>query len=423
MTDSNNRKTLRMPITNVFARGGFSVTVSFGSEFDTAELVLDTGSSTLVVKQSAYESINDRELVATSYAQCVRYGMGGWYGPVVKTGVDMITHDGKMLLDNAHVSIATECMEGCFAEADGILGLAFKELNDSHCLKEYLAEKSVNPRLTYPWTNTQIESQTIKSFKSFLKNKPKDELKPYFTNLEEQGISANKFSFITRRSSIHHAKSGLTNQELKQDPLNQGLFILGGGEEDVDLYEGDFVRIKVIDDVYYNVRLLQVKVGDFAPFDVPVLKGKELQKYHSNAFIDTGASLIVLDNVVFNYIIECFEKINPEFKTILEPFLSFEYIEEGIDINKVNLAEWPDIEFIFEAADSAGSSHVSLFCHADQYWQVNAPSHGQISFKIISQLPGWPDQSILGLPLLSDYYVIFARFESEFGDIKVAKAK
>lgn len=417
------RKTLRMPITNVYARGGFSATISFGSELDTAELILDTGSSTLVVKQAAYESINDRELVATSYAQCVKYGMGGWYGPIVKTGVDMITHDGIMLLDNAHVSIATEYQKGCFAEADGILGLAFRELNDSHCLKDYLAGESVNPQLTYPWSNTNIEKQSVKEFKQFLRSKPKDELKPYFTKLEEQGISANKFSFVTHRSSIHHAKPDLTSDELKQDPLNQGLFILGGGEEDSDLYEGEFTRLKVVDDVYYNVRLLKVKIGEFEPFDAPLLEGKDLVRHHSNAIIDTGASLMVLDNVVFNYIIDCFEKINPDFKKILEPFLSFEYVEEGVDSCLVNIAEWPDIEFTFEASLDSEEKEVTLVCRPEDYWQINAPSHGQIAFKIISQLPGWPDQSILGLPLLSGYYVIFARFENEFGDIKIAKAK
>ena len=61
-------------------------------------------------------------------------------------------------------------------------------------------------------------------------------------------------------------------------------------------------------------------------------------------------------------------------------------------------------------------------CKAKDYWQVNAPKHGEASFKILSQLPNWPDQSILGLPLISNYYVIFARFENEFGDIKFAEA-
>lgn len=420
---SNERNSLRMPTTNVFARGGHSVTVSFGSEFDTAELILDTGSSTLVVSQTAYESKFDQELQATTYAQCIRYGMGGWYGPVVKTGVDMICHDGKMLLDDAHVAIATEFSKGSFAEADGILGLAFHGLNDGHCLKNYLEQQEIDPSVTYPWTTTQIESQSVKEFKKFLKGKPKEDLKPYFTRLEELGISANKFSFIAHRSSIHHAKPDLTPEKLKEDPLNQGMFILGGGEEDQDLYEGEFIKLKVIDDVYYNVRLMKVRVAGFDAFDAPKLKGKELERHHSNAFIDTGASYIVLDNVVFEYIMQCLESIKPEFKEILEPFHTFEYKEEGVPAEKVNLEEWPDIEFIFQASDSVDEEEVSLMCHAHDYWQVNSPTHGQVCFKFASQLPGWPDQSILGLPLMSGYYTIFARFVGELGEIKVARAK
>ncbi|MGX5173779.1 pepsin-like aspartic protease [Aliikangiella sp. IMCC44653] len=416
-------KSLRMPMTNVYARGGFSVTVSFGSEKDTAELVLDTGSSTLVVSKAAYESHLDAELVATSFVQCIRYGIGGWYGPVVKTGVDMFAANDKMLLDNVNVAIAVEMTQGTFAEADGILGLAFHELNDAHDLTSYFQTVPLDPAVSYPWDDTKIAKQSAGDFYKYLKNYPKEELKPYFTKLEEEGISANRFAILAHRSSIHHAENNLSKEQLKQDPLNQGLFILGGGAEDKDLYQGDFKRIKVIDDVYYNVRLLKVKVGEFDAFNAPLLTGRDLTRHHSNAFIDTGASAIVLDNVVYNYIIDCFEKTNPNFKNILEPFLTFENKEKGIDANLVNLNEWPDIEFIFEGSLDSPEKEVSLMCKAEDYWQVNAPQHGQISFKIISQLPGWPDQSILGLPLMAGYFVVFARFENQFGSMKFAQAK
>ena len=41
---------LRMPITNVFGQGDYSVTLHLGSEKSPVNLLLDTGSSTLVVK-------------------------------------------------------------------------------------------------------------------------------------------------------------------------------------------------------------------------------------------------------------------------------------------------------------------------------------------------------------------------------------
>lgn len=74
-----------MPTTNVYAKGGFTVSIKLGSGLDYANLVLDTGSSTLVVSQQAYQSNIDHCLQATSLAQSVSYGIGGWYGPVVKT--------------------------------------------------------------------------------------------------------------------------------------------------------------------------------------------------------------------------------------------------------------------------------------------------------------------------------------------------
>jgi len=423
MNDQSTRKSLRMPITNIYAKGGFSVSVKIGSELNPVNLVLDTGSSTLVVTSGAYSSATDKSLQATSYAQSVSYGLGGWYGSVVKTDVDMLAQGMSLFLAETHVSIAEVTKPGCFANADGILGLAFHELNRCHNLNDYLTEQNVTPAVTHPWQPEEFDKESIKDFKKFLKPYPKEEIKPYFTQLEDNGVSPNKFSFLSRRSSIHHHSPKLTNQQLQQDPLNQGLFILGGGVEDTDLYEGELQLIKVIDDVYYNVRLLKVKVAGFEPFEVPKLIGKEQERHHSNAFVDTGASLLVLDNVVFNYFIECFEKINPEFKTILEPFLSFEGVEEGVPLEKLNLADWPELEFIFEASVDSKEDEVSWILKPDDYWQVNAPEYGQASFKILSQLPGWPDQSIIGLPLLTDYYVVFARFENEFGDIKFAPAK
>lgn len=321
------------------------------------------------------------------------------------------------------MAIAEVSQKNSFADADGILGLAFHQLNHGHNLAQYLSEKKVNPKKTFPWKTTEIKETSIKEFDQFLNKNPRECIKPYFTQLEEEAICPNRFSFIASRSSIHHVSKNLTPDELKQDPLNQGLFLLGAGVEETDLHHGEFERIRVIDDVYYNVRLLKIRVGEFEAFDVPKLKGKELERHHSNAFIDTGASLIVLDNTVFNYVIDCFEKINPEFKMLLEPFLSFEGVEEGINLNKINLSQWTDIEFIFEAAVDSDKKEVSWFCKPNDYWQVNAPSYGQASFKLLSQLPGWPDQSILGLPLLTNYYVVFARFENEFGDIKFARAK
>ena len=330
--------------------------------------------------------------------------------------------DNKLVLQDTHVSIAKVCMENDFAGADGILGLAFHQLNPCHDLSIHMQENMISPALTYPWRQLATKTPTIKEFHQFLQTQPQRDIEPYYTQLERQGVALNKFSFLAKRSSVHKGSAKATQSQLISDPLNQGCFILGGGTEQTTMYQGSFKRIRVIEDVYYNVRLLKVKVAGFDAFDVPLLKGKELRKHHSNAFIDTGASLIVLEKAVFSYVINCFEQINSNFKKLLQPFLCFDGTERGIAMNKLKLDEWPDIEFIFEAAMDSQDKQQSIFCKAKNYWQINAPQYNQATFKIISQLPGWPQQTILGLPLICDYYVIFARFENDYGDIKFAQA-
>src|SRR5688572_27796090 len=66
-----------------YAKGAYTVALEFGSERDRANLVLDTGSSTLVVLPSAYDATRDRSLKATPWAQQVKYGQGSWAGPVL----------------------------------------------------------------------------------------------------------------------------------------------------------------------------------------------------------------------------------------------------------------------------------------------------------------------------------------------------
>lgn len=83
---------LRMPITNVFGQGDYSATLHLGSEKSPVNLLLDTGSSTLVVKSSAYQASLDKKLTASSAVQEVNYGVGGWNGPVIYTRINIHEH-------------------------------------------------------------------------------------------------------------------------------------------------------------------------------------------------------------------------------------------------------------------------------------------------------------------------------------------
>lgn len=64
-----------------YAKGAYTVALEFGSQRDRANLLLDTGSSSLMVLPTAYAAASDRSLKATSWAQQVKYGQGSWAGP------------------------------------------------------------------------------------------------------------------------------------------------------------------------------------------------------------------------------------------------------------------------------------------------------------------------------------------------------
>jgi hypothetical protein len=96
----------------------------------------------------------------------------------------------------------------------------------------------------------------------------------------------------------------------------------------------------------------------------------------------------------------------------------------GIDIDKLKLEQWPTIYFNFvsePATATTAEKVVQLACIPETYWQVNTPNYNKACFRILSQLPQWPDQSIIGLPLLNNYYVIFDRSVHKTGIVKFAQ--
>lgn len=79
---------------------------------------------------------------------------------------------------------------------------------------------------------------------------------------------------------------------------------------------------------------------------------------------------------------------------------------------RVKLDEWPDLHFVFEGFDG---ENVTLTMTPDTYWQTHAP----ISFQFIT-LFKWPNQSVLGLPLMNNYFTIFDRQDRANGSVKFA---
>jgi len=436
---------LTMPITNVFGQGDYTVTLHLGSNKSPVNLMLDTGSSTLVVKNDSYQAAQDKNLTASTIVQEVNYGIGGWNGPVIYTSIDIhehcqttnhsqnIANSPSMKLTSAPVALVQSAKQSkTFAKSDGILGLAYHHLNKGFDFSQYFIDNNINPPKSYPWPFDKTQSEDLASFKKLSWKYPEHDVSPYFTLLAEQKLSANKFAFYSKRSSVHinEVNSSKTDKapdsELAKDPLNKGLLILGGGEEKTDLYQGDFQSIKVEHDVYYNVALKSVQVGTSKVIPAAPLEQKHLKGYFTNAIIDTGAAGIVLTAEIYQQVIDDLISCNTQFAQCLAPFKEMSAQLTGIDASKLDLSQWPTLYFTFVSeAETPNSPEIIevLACSPQTYWQINTPTYNKACFRLLSQLPQWPNQSIIGLPLLNNYYVVFDRSAEDTGMVKFAKQK
>ncbi|WP_228730117.1 pepsin-like aspartic protease [Shewanella sedimentimangrovi] len=467
-------RVLALPLTNVLAEGGYSAAVRLGSQQDKVNLIIDTGSSTLVVHENRYQPKDDKNLSATTLAQEVCYGQGGWLGPVVHTRFEALDAG----LEAMPLALVHAEAEHSFLDCDGIWGMAYHSLNRGYNMESYLTEHGADPRLTFPWpfpeSGHPLFQSELNDFKQLLTGMPEQDVPTAFTQMEQQGVVSNRFAFIARRSSIHYAKTDLSREQLALDPLNQGWLILGGDERLSRHFEGDFTDLKLVHDRYYNVNLLGLSlvlhgkpVSGFEAISVPSAVEAGLSRGSSNAILDTGASLLALPAQAFDEVIAGFKQTVPNAEALLEPFLGDmtqikQAQAEGIDMQQLDLDLWPTLQFHFEGVDSESArvsdsvsdqesdqegacgpsdscvssdnaqsacgpsdsaQKATLECPPHCYWQLNSPAPGRAVFKLMGQLPNWPAQSILGLPLLSAYFVLFQRDKGEYGQVRFAKPK
>jgi hypothetical protein len=400
-----------IPITNVFGDGDYTAEILVGSKAVAANVIVDTGSSTVAIQQTNYKAANDKSLNTTAWAQDVTYGTGGWAGPVVMTDLTMGSGKSAVTLKNAPMAIAAEQEPNNFGAADGILGLAYTPLNGGTNLHSYLAAHGVNPPVTFPWPfPVQNTTAAVTQFEKFLAAMPPQMITPYFTLLEEQGIVPNKFAFYTLRSAVSAALA-----DPSKDPLNAGQLILGGGEEQQGLYQGAFVNVDVLDDLYYNTNLKAVQVEGCPAVAVKPLPQQLVSQMGSNSIVDSGTNSLVLASDAFSAIMSSLQTLSAQFVKLAEKALKS---DTGIPSSQVNLAKWPSITFTL--AGEQGED-IPLTCAPDTYWQTDNPAAGRAVFQISSgqQMP----QSILGLPLMNNYYTVFDRSLDPAGVIRFAKIK
>ena len=365
---------IKLPISNVLLGSDYTGEILVGTSQKKMNVILDTGSSTLAIDGKNFNPTADRNTTTTNIAQEVQYGSGSWVGAVVRTSVGL---SNAVSLKNVNLAVTYQDSENIFGKAQGIWGLAYEKLNNSYLM----------PANT--WKHKYDADRIVTGKEA--------DLDPYFGQLEEAGIVANKFAFYTKRSIVSAATANPST-----DPLNQGVFVIGGGEEEDQFYTGSFTQVAVLDDIYYNTKLLSVRVGNQPSIPVPPLPAGSPNP--SNSIVDSGTNSLLIDQTLFDRILASFGAINPEFATMLQNYALSS--GQGVDQTQIELSAWPDLTLSLEGADGLP---VSLTVTAGNYWQFDAGQQGLAIANMFGDDGHMGGMSILGLPLFNCYYTVFDR--------------
>jgi hypothetical protein len=265
--------------------------------------------------------------------------------------------------------------KGDFVGVDGILGLAYRSLNDAVNLLCHLTKRKVNPPVTYPWPFEKGDFAARWShFAKLVASRDAfhAEVEPYFAELASQGLVMNKFAFYTLRSWVRVASR--KPAAMARDPQNNGFFVLGGGEEQRHLYTGSFKKVAVVHDAYYNTDLLAVQVDGCPAVRAGRLQGQFRANSISNSIVDSGTNVLSLSNDVCQGVIGSLAKLNPQFIPLIQ-----QAGQGSVPSSSVKLAEWPGIHFYLKGVDG---KPVKLTCSPETYWQDQHPAPGRSVIQI-----------------------------------------
>jgi Eukaryotic aspartyl protease len=372
---------LRIPINNALMGGDYTVPLSVGTGTEPVNLLLDTGSSMLVVNGAAYDPSTDPNATTTQLLQTASFMSGTFMASVVRTSVGLAEAEAGpvVTLPGANLAVTYDNRPGTFGQADGIFGLAYAALDTAYRM----------PADT--WKNRYQASQ--------LGLGQQADLDPYISQAAIAGLVSEKFAFAVRRSATRQVLDDPAG-----DPLNNGLFILGGGLDCNDLYAGPVTSVAVVHEQYYNANLLAVQVGEQTISVAPAAPGARVA---SNAIIDSGAGNITLDQGLYTRIIALFDAINPEFATALEKYGPGS--SGGCDQSQIDLTRWPPIQLVFQSSDG-GQARVTVA--AQDYWQFDSVSRGTATSTLCGDNGMLAGQSNFGLPIFCGHYVVFDRTAS-----------
>lgn len=415
---------VELATTLAYAQGGYSIALAVGSEGQRVNVMLDTGSSSLAFFAGRYDPARDACAKATTLAQEIRYGGGAWAGPVLRSRLAFGEGRHARAIDDGQFALV-ESEARPFRHADGILGLAYADLDPAHDLLETLRQRGVDPSLTWPWPFPAGHELDLAKFADFLRHQPRTTLVPAFTALEEHGVCRNRFGMRVGRAVVHvdrdrHGADASLHAQAA-DPLNRGALVLGGGHEQQHLYRGAFAEVRILHDRYYNANLRALQVGDDEPIAVPPLDAADVATRFSNALLDTGSSFLVLESSTYEAMLAAFARHDARFPALVAEAQQALADGTGLAGDRIDPRRWPDLHLHLEAP---GGRTTILRVHASAYWPRNALAHGRTLCLLMRQLPHFPKQSILGLPLFAGRYAVFDRAAADgVGVVRFAAAR
>jgi hypothetical protein len=355
----------RIPITNVYAGGDYTGRILVGKAQKPMNVLLDTGSSALALDAKKYQPNAAGGDKTTDLAQTDSYGDGSsWTGAVITTELTVGTGTTSVELSGGNAAIAYTASSDMFGQTDGILGLAYAPLDDAFTM----------PADTWKEQYSAVQVRAGKQ----------GDIKPYLTQLADAGTVSDRISFVTRRSFIHVGGGN------ENDPLNQGVMVVGGGEESTDLYTGNFQTVKVLADDWYNTNLKAVIVGSAAPITARIKGPKGMP---SNSIVDSGTNSLNLGPQMLKALLS-------KFTAAQQALLNTSIDGKLVSAADLKLADWPTLTFILQG----DVGDVTLKVAPSDYWQVNTEKVGAAMVAITK---GDPGLAILGLPIMNGYFTIF----------------
>ena len=411
---------IEIPTTLAHARGAYTATAHFGEHGDPAQLILDTGSSTLVVRPHAYDPGRDGLLQATPWLQEVRYGGGAWAGPVLRSRLAFGHGHHRRAIDDAPFAYC-ETDDRLFQGADGLWGLAYRELDPARDASALLDGAGHAPALTWPWPYGDGHAMDLERFDTFLHTLPRTLLTPGFTALEEEAVVRNRFALAVGRAVVHVMDERATRARLEADPLNRGALVLGGGCEQQHLYRGAFRDVRVVHDDYYEVNLRALRIGHGEPIRVAPANPDAGGGERGNALLDTGCSQLMFDAGTFAALASELARIDPGFPEQIERSRALLARGHGLPTHGVDLHRWPDLHLVLEAP---GGKETTLRLPPSRYWARNAPWPGESLCLLAPPPPHFTDRSLLGLPVFAGRYAVFDRCAGQgLGTVRFADAR